>query len=579
MAIILGITHGKQADVDVMFETVRHRGDAHFETKNLDTHFFATARNKRDLTLQTSSGLYSAEDNMVAIAGAITDENYQGFSPEDISHLFQKKGIDIIKHIQGAYVLAIQTKTHLYLVRDATGQRTIYYNHQQNRLAFCIEPKGIHALPYYSPALNISSVFQYFTFSFVPLHNTMLEGIHELPAGYLMTFDLEKNTIDLDRYFKLEDLQKHHQGDLDYWKNRIRHEIQREIDDKLTAQDDVGVFLSGGLDSSIIASQVAARHLKKVHTFSIHFGKQYLNELDFAQKVADRYQTQHHELEIRPQNFLPKLWKIIWLLDDPIGDPITVPNFELAKYAADFVPIIFNGEGGDPCFGGPKNIPMLLSHWYGGVDREQNFREKAYLASYRRGYKYLQQLLSPQLLQQFNEEQQLENILQPFFSAPKFNFLDKLMSINIRLKGAHLILPKVERMLGASGLPAIAPLFTKAITCSSMEMPAEFKLNKGVEKYILKQAFAQDLPAQIIARSKSGMRVPVRYWFQGEMKKYARKILTPKAIKRAGIFNADTVKQLLAYDSTSGLSRHGLLLWMIITFEIWRQIFIENQEI
>ena len=355
----------------------------------------------------------------------------------------------------------------------------------------------------------------------------------------------------------------------------VDQDIYVDLFVKNKGQKEVGIFLSGGLDSSIIAAQIAQRHPRPVHTFSIHFGKNYPNELEYAKSVADRYKTIHHEVEICPKDFLPNIRKTIWHLDDPI----TIPNFELAKYVAQHVPIIFNGEGSDPCFGGPKNIPMLLGHWYGGIQREKHFREKAYLASYRRSYKHLRELLSPALLEQLDEEEFLESVLVPFFEEPRLNFLDKLMSINIRLKGAHLIFPKVERILGAAGLPAVAPFFTQTLVQSSMEMPSKYKLNKGIEKYILKDFFAKDLSYSIIGRPKSGMRVPVHYWFQGEMKGYKKQLLNAKSIQQAGIFNPKTVQLLLKYSNDKGLKRHGLLTWMIMTFEIWRQIFIEKQTI
>jgi asparagine synthase (glutamine-hydrolysing) len=580
MAVLLGICKGNDIDIKRMYQTVQHRGRDAFKTCHIQQNFIATAKNDKDMVIRESSGLFSDKDVLVGVAGAVTDKNYSRLCPESLHQRYIEKGLcDLLKEIQGAYVLAILSKGKLHLVRDATGQRTIYYYKDSGQFSFCIESKGIQSLPSFSPALNVKSVFQYFSYSFIPMHDTMLQEIKELPAGCCLTYDLKSEEVKIDRFFKLESFEKIYNEDIEYWKERVRKEVQQEVDDKLKGQDSVGVFLSGGLDSSIIAAQVAQRHKKKVHTFSIHFGKKYLNELEYAKQVADRYNTIHHEVEITPKKFIPHMRRTIWHLDDPIGDPITIPNCELAKYASDFVPVIFNGEGSDPCYGGPKNIPMLLDHWYGGIEREKNFREKAYLASYRRGYKHLKELLSPELLEQFDEEEHLESVLKPFFKEPQLNFLDKLMSINIRLKGAHLILPKVERMLGASGLPAIAPFFTEAITQTSMEMPSEYKLYQGVEKYILKQAFAEDVPSEIINRPKSGMRVPVRYWFQGEMKRYKKKILNPKAIKQAGIFNPDTIKLLLKYSSEKGLERHGLLTWMIMTFEIWRQIFIEKQEV
>jgi len=221
---------------------------------------------------------------------------------------------------------------------------------------------------------------------------------------------------------------------------------------------------------------------------------------------------------------------------------------------------------------------MLLEHWYGGIERGKRFRERAYLASYRRCYDDLRQLLNPDWLRQIDFERDLENILTPFFNGERpTRFLDKLASINIRLKGANLILPKVERMTGAWGLTPLAPLFDEDLIRLSFEMPAHMRLSGGVEKVLLKRAYAGDLPHEVIARPKSGMRVPVHFWFQKEMRRYARKILSPRNVRNVGIFNPERVRQILDYNIEGGPGRYGLRLWMLVTFDIWRRIVLEGE--
>jgi len=223
---------------------------------------------------------------------------------------------------------------------------------------------------------------------------------------------------------------------------------------------------------------------------------------------------------------------------------------------------------------------MMLQHWYGGVERGPGFRERMYLRSYRRAYEERSRLLTPALISQVDEERDLERVLTPFFeSEPPRTFLNKLMAINIRLKGAHLILPKVDRMMGAAGLTPFAPLFDDRIVGLSFEMPGTMKIRGGIEKWVAKRAYENQLPASVINRPKSGMRVPVHYWFRSEMKRYARKILSPRAVRRAGIFNEHRVKQLLDYNTVEGPGRYGLRLWMLITFEMWRRIVVEGESV
>ena len=172
----------------------------------------------------------------------------------------------------------------------------------------------------------------------------------------------------------------------------------------------------------------------------------------------------------------------------------------------------------------------------------------------------------------------LEGILTPFFEAEApVSFLDKLLAINLRLKGAHLILPKIERMLGAWGVTPLSPLFDERLVRLSFSMPGQLKLRGGIEKIALKRAYVDRLPPEIIARPKSGMRVPVHHWFQDELRRTARRVLSKRRVKRAGIFNPERVEQLLQYNISQGPGRYGLRLWMLLTFEIWRQMVIEGE--
>jgi asparagine synthase (glutamine-hydrolysing) len=175
-------------------------------------------------------------------------------------------------------------------------------------------------------------------------------------------------------------------------------------------------------------------------------------------------------------------------------------------------------------------------------------------------------------------ERDLDGVFAPYLSGDRPRlFLNRLTAVNIREKGAHLIQPKVERMLGAFGVTPLAPLFDERVIKFSFEMPPRFKLSRGVEKVILKRAYENVLPKEVVDRPKSGMRVPVHYWFRSEMRRYARRILSKRAVRRVGLFDADRVQQLLGYDIEEGRGRYGLRLWMLITFELWRRIVVEGE--
>ncbi len=518
----------------------------------------------------TLRGIWERETLCAALAGSL-------FGCSSFDQLMVRLQSRRFAELRGSFVLAWCAGDTVHLLRDGAGRRTLYWGRAGNRWVFAIEPKAIHSLPEFQPRLRPAALAQYLTFSFVPGSGTMLEDLYELPAGHLLT--LKPNAAPkLERWFQPERTAADPLSD-EAWAERFRLLFGTAIEELRPPGQPAAVFLSGGIDSSIVTAEVSTRHDAPVHTFAVHFGDRYPNELEFAGVVARRCGTEHHEVCITPKDFVRRLPEIVWQLDEPIGDPVSMPNYELARLvASEGFDRVFNGEGGDPCFGGPKNIPMLLSHWYGGADFSPGFRERAYLASYRRAYEELETLLTPGIRAQIEPERDLEQLLTPFFGTEQpERFLDKLLLINMRLKGAHLILPKVERMLGAHGMVPLSPLFDERLIEVALQLPSHLKLHGGVDKVILKRAFRGRLPDVILDRPKSGMRVPVHYWFKSEMRGFARSLLSRKAIRDAGIFREDRVRQLLRYDPEDGAKRFGLRLWMLMTFEIWRRLVVERQ--
>lgn len=488
---------------------------------------------------------------------------------------------------RGSFCLALIEQRKLVIARDAVGTQSLYYASLEEpgvgqRWLVASEPKAIVSEIEFQKQIRPESVAQYLAFSFVPGQHTMLEGLFEAEAGWSVTLE-SGNEARRERLFRFEDeegcdMQAYSDAK---WARQTRETIELAVAERLT-DDDPLVFLSGGLDSSIVAAELARQSRRPIRTFAIHFGKEYANELAYAASVADRIGSRHEEVLIRPRKFLPRLKNMVWHLDEPIGDPITQPNYELAAVVGQHGHYVFNGEGGDPLFGGPKNLTMLLEHWYGGIERGPNFREQAYLASYRRAYEEWSRLLTPEFQRTLEQRWEgnanlaLEHVLTPFFECEKpKSFLNKLMAINVRLKGANLILPKVDRMLAAHQLVPLSPLFDDRLTKLSFRMPPQMKLRNGIEKYALKLAYEDLLPREVLERPKSGMRVPVHYWFQKELRRHAKKLLSQRKLREANIFDAGRVKQLLRYQTDEGPGRYGLRLWMLITFETWRRMIFE----
>ncbi|MCB1744124.1 MAG: hypothetical protein KDK91_27380 [Gammaproteobacteria bacterium] len=569
-----------------MSAALRHRADVPPELLQSPHGTIGIAGSDDPRASSGSMPMYRDADSALAVAGRVYAAGTRlEPDPKWLLAGFREHGMALWPTLRGQFLIALLDGPNLYLVRDGAGTRSVYYGRYQGRVCFACEPKGVLAVPGFPRRLRMGGLAQYLSFSFVPGESTMLEDLHELPAGHLLCVNADAG-IRVQRYFHFEQVASEARRDED---TRSDADWLAEFDARFSAavrrripQDGqaLGVFLSGGIDSSAVSAELARQHARPLHTFSIHFGRGYPNELEFARAVADRIGSVHEEVLIEPRGFLPRLRRMIWHLDEPIGDPITMPNYELAMRIPEHIRHVFNGEGGDPVFGGPKNIPMLLQHWYGGLQRPVDFRERAYLASYRRGFEELEHLLTPEARAQICTQRDLVAPLTPFLQPDEStSFLDKLIAANIRLKGAHLILPKVERMLGAARLQPLSPFFDEDLLRLSFEMPGHLRLAHGIEKVVIKQAMRAHLPRAIVERPKSGMRVPVNYWFRGELARYARHILSRRELARAGLFDPARVGRLLRYETLEGPGRHGIRLWMLVTFELWRRIVLEREPV
>jgi len=518
------------------------------------------------------------QDVSITLAGQVLHPRpkHGGILPHLLEQ-YLERGLEFVDEMRGGFVMAIRDRDEVHLVRDGVGVRSLVWGQHLGRIYFAVESKALLAIPNFPRRLRPGAVAQYLSFSFVPGSGTMLDDIEEMLPGHTLT--LKKGApLKQKRWFFFDDAPGNtHLSDTD-WVERVAEATGAAVRERIPQSGSFSTFLSGGLDSSLVLAELCSQGVEHPRSFSIHFGPDYDNELEFAHAVAGRCKSDHTDVEIRPKDFLPRLRQAIWHMDEPIGDPITIPNFELARRVASHSSWVFNGEGGDPLIGGPKNITMMMHHWYGSGDRAPGFRERLYLESYRRAYTELDRLIAPNMLRRIDVKSDLEGILTPFFETDRHqSFLHKLLAINLRLKGAHLILPKVERMLGAWGVTPLSPLFDERLVRLSFAMPGTLKLKGGIEKVVLKQAYRDRLPKAVIDRPKSGMRVPVHHWFRSDLRRMAKRMLSKKRLQRTGIFNPDRVAQLLDYNIEEGPGRYGLRLWMLLTFEIWRSMVIDGE--
>jgi asparagine synthase (glutamine-hydrolysing) len=515
----------------------------------------------------SSSGQYVLVGDLAQEQPAASDEALTGdrreskrCSLERVVERWGSDGVATLRQLRGGYGLAIvdRWRDRLWLARDPVGIMTLYLTRAGAQR--WIAPRLRSLAPYRSNAIDDIALRDYLCCAFVPGERTMWSEVRELRPGTLyqlpqdsceVFFDLKEQIIGADK-------------PLEWHGERLRHGLIKVVAEALPQQEAIGVFLSGGLDSSCVTAIASQLHCGPVNTFSIHFGPNLPNELEFAQQVARHCRTQHHVLEISMRDLWKGLPETMAILDDPIGDPLTVPNLLLGRMAKQFVKVILNGEGGDPCFGGPKNQPMLMHRLYQSVDNSSTVQ--AFLSSFQKCANDCSRLLNADLWQRVKDQ---PSVFAEDFEA-KSSYLNCLMALNIKFKGADHILTKVNNCTQAVGLQARSPLFDSRIVELSMQIPPQFKLSGVEEKAVLKCAMDSVLPRSIIERPKSGMMVPVQIGFRQHWNRQAKGLLLHRKAAIGQLLERDLIRDWLAYKGDSW-NRYGVKLWLLCSLEYWLQ--------
>ncbi|MGE3725076.1 MAG: asparagine synthetase B [Candidatus Sericytochromatia bacterium] len=474
--------------------------------------------------------------------------------------------------LSGAFAVAWQQGPEsLTLLRDPMGERTLFYARIGQGLIFASSLELLLQSGLIQRALNLDVLTRYLSYAYLPGRETLVQGVNELLPGEKLCW--QAGQIECENYWQLPPAEP--ELDPEIARLGLRAAIEVAVERRLPLQAEVCASLSGGIDSSLVVALLARLSPRPVYTWSVSFGKAYRNELPFSQAVAEVYQTRHRVLEVHPRTVLYFLDETMALLGNPIGDPLTVPNALLFRAASEVGPVLFNGEGGDPLFGGPKNIPMLLALLYASEDSDPlTSTILTYLQSYRKLYNDLPQLLNCTTQAALTPDLLTTDLLPWFESGAGQSLVQKLMAVNTRLKGAHHILYKVNALSRGLGMLPASPLFDSEVAQWAFRVPPQLKLMGSEEKYILKQAVSDLLPEQVLKRPKSGMQVPVELWFRpgGPLHREAKKRL--KNLARYPWFNPVYLNQLMNWELGGYLPRHGLKVWILLSLEAWLRHYL-----
>lgn len=489
---------------------------------------------------------------------------------ELVLRLYEEHGTGGVADIEGMFAVAIVDGTDLIVLRDHVGSRTLFYARTADGWAASSSLRALADVPGTDTGLNLRAVRSFLTFAYLPGAETFFRGIAEALPGRVLRLHADGRTT-AETFWEPAEVDdpadpRHHAAGL-------RERLESAVTRRLPAAEPVGVLLSGGVDSSLVAALAARLHDHPVTSYSIAFDTDTPNELGYSGLVAAHCRIDQEVLTVTGTAIADRMAETVALLDSPVGDPLTVPNLMLAEAAAaQGHTVILNGEGGDPVFGGPKNLPMLVFELF-RTDPSVESRAAAYLDSYRKCLDDLPTLLTAEALAALEATPPTTEVLLPYLRQGQMrSLLNQLLHVNLRTKGAHHILTKVERLTAASSVEGRAPLFDRDVIDYAFRIPPQQKFRGTSEKWILKEAVRDLLPATIVDRPKSGMRVPVQQWLDGPLHDLTNDVLGSRAAVDRGLLRPETVRAWLRRDGAL-LPRHGGKLWLVLTLELWLQSF------
>ena len=498
-------------------------------------------------------------DDWVVVSGYVRRGRRVLDASAVLDHL-QRRGARGVAELTGEFSLAARAKGATFLARDRYGTRPLYHAPLGRGRVFAtsIGPLLAAGVP---KMVDRGGVITSLVLGYVPAPATVLEHVSQVPPGHVV--ELGGRPRATAYYVPRERLA-----------GRSLAASARALDRALTRAVEhaptngrVGAFLSGGLDSSLVLARLVERGLS-VEAFTLHFGDRLPSEIRYAESVARHLGVRHHVLELSARAFCDALGPSLVHLEDLLSEPIAVPNFLLAREVAKSRDVVFTGEGGDPLFGGPKNVGMVLERAYGA--RRIGL---AYLSAHHHLADDLDEAITPEWRAAFDEGA-LASTFERRFARPRRGetFVGQLMVTNLAMKGGSNINVKVSKMVSAHGLALRSPLFDPEVVELGLAIPPWHKLEGTDEKIVLKRAVARTLPREVVDRPKRGMAVPLRAWLETDaLGELARDVLTPRRVRERGIFRPEWVCRLLAFEKLPGelaRSRGAEKLWLVLICEI-----------
>lgn len=528
---------------------------------------------------------------------------------ETIIHLYEEYGARCVEYLRGMFAFAIwdKRKKEIFIARDRFGVKPLYYYlDDHGSLFFGSEIKTILEAGAVKAELNYNALPDQMANHGTSRDETLFRGIKRLLPGH--TLGWKDGKLEIRKYWDISFEPKHEDRSdrefVDQWREMFRESVRL----RLMADVPLGMFLSGGIDSSAIAAMMSGMVDEPIKTFSVGFSEREANELEYARVVARAFGTDHHEIVISPEQFFEALPRLVWHEDEPIGFLASVPLYFVSKLAQEHVKVVLTGEGSDEILAGygryQKAVTLLN---YG--EKYETYTPGFLRDVVRGGVATLPGVLNRKLNRTFlSREADIENLffdnfsvfsksmqagllsdetkariddLNPYAGQNSWleqtdasDLLDKLLYVDTKAY-LHELLMKQDQMSMAASIESRVPFLDHKLVEFTGRMPERMKLRGKTTKWVLREAMKGILPDEILNRPKMGFPVPVGGWFRNEFKHIVDEyVLSERALGR-GIFSPEYVRQLVAAHNAG--ENHDERLWALVNFEIWHRQFIDGE--
>jgi asparagine synthase (glutamine-hydrolysing) len=530
---------------------------------------------------------------------------------EVILHLYEEMGIECLQRLNGMFAFALwdEGRQALFLARDRIGKKPLHYSVYAGGIAFASEIKALLKHPKVAREIDLASLSKYLTFEYVPAPHTIFKSIKKLEPGHYLLY--QKGRAEVKKYWDipLEDSPLSFKTE-DEYVEELRDILTRAVRSRLVADVPVGVFLSGGIDSSLVAA-LAARANRQIECFSIGFDEKSFDESPHAQVVARALNLNHRLKIFSTREMLDNLDALPNFLDEPLADASILPSYLLAQVAAERVKVALSGDGGDELFAGyqtyqahriityydtlperlkdgfrylASRLPVshanvstdfMIKQFLRGVGVSSEIRFFIWMGSFTDGEK--RELLTGDLKAALSSDHTYEDIFNHVRESGLHKDLERILYLSMKLYLQDGVLVKVDRASMANALEVRSPMLDTEFVEFACRLPMSYKLHGLKTKYLLKKAAAGILPGAIINRKKKGFGIPVSKWLAGELKSYMLDYLSEERIRRQGFFNYAYVKRLID-EHFARRKDNRKLLWTLLIFQIWYERFFENFE-